>query len=866
MSAQNPAPEPTGLPPSHPTVDLTNCDREPIHKLGAVQSYGCLVVLSADWIVLHASANVKSFLGWEAADMPGRPLSEMLPHASLSKLRAKLSGLLHADATARLIDVDLFGDGRSFDASIHRSGRSIIAEFEFKTDAAPDRDDLGSVQALVHRIAAHGTFGEKLDQAVRGLKLLSGFDRVMVYRFAEDGAGEVVAEARERSMEPFLGLRYPASDIPQQARQLYTRNLLRLIADVDAVPSPLLPETDPTGEKPDLSLAVTRAVSPIHLEYLRNMGVGASMSVSLLRRGKLWGLMACHHMSPHYIDFEKRTAIELFAQLFSYELAQHEAEVERADMLRAQALHDKVIGRVSDGEALLDVFPEFAEEVETHIPHDGIAIYCGGEYRALGRAPTEDEFAGLARFLNTAPLSQVYSVQDIAAVHPPAAHFADRAVGMLALPISRTPRDYIVLFRGEVAQQVTWAGNPEKPVEATGPNGLRLTPRKSFEAWRQKVMGQSAPWTESEVRLAEALRTTLLEVVLKITDQANIESRRSREQQELLIAELNHRVRNILNLIRGLISQTRTDQDTVDSYISSLNGRIQSLARAHDQLTRQDWSAISLRELVEVEVRAFLTGAENRVTIAGSTPFLSPAAYSSMALVFHELVTNSVKYGALSDEGGHVAIDLARTPDGALQIHWEETGGPTVRAPTRRGFGSAIVERTIPHELQGTAQVAFRVTGLVADFTIPAKHVGGDAEPGDAAADPGGGEGLPDRPLHGHGLVVEDSMIIALDATDMMRDLGCDEVEVASSCSEALDLLESRQDHAAAIVDVNLGEETSAPVAARLSELGIPFLLATGYGETDSIRETFPGVPIVQKPYSTDALRAAFAAILSSKH
>lgn len=836
-------------------VDLTNCDREAIHLLGNVQPYGCLLAVSSDWLIQHASRNISDFLGWKVEDAVGHPLSDVLPQASLGRLRAKLSSLRHEDATARIIDFDLMADGRRFDVSLHQSGRSLLIEAELKTDEGLDRDDLGSVQALIRRIANRPSFEDKLDQAARGLKMLSGFDRVMVYRFDDEGAGEVVAEARQRDMEPFLGLRYPASDIPKQARALYLRNLLRLIADVDAEPSPILPPVDPTGVVPDLSMAVTRAVSPIHLEYLRNMGVQASMSVSIVREGKLWGLLACHHNSPRYIDFEKRTAIELFAQLFAYELAQHQANMEREDLARAQSLHDKVVSRVSDGENLVDVFDDFAEQIEQHISYDGIAIYSDGVYRAIGRAPTHDEFVGLARFLNTAPTSRVFQTHDLAAAYPGAAHFADRAVGIMALPISRTPRDYIALFRGEVAKQVTWAGNPEKPVEATGPNGLRLTPRKSFEAWRQKVTGQSAPWATAEQRLAEHLRLTLLEVVLKVTDQANLEAKRSREQQDLLIAELNHRVRNILNLIRGLVSQTRADGDQLDGYVANLNGRIQALARAHDQLTRRDWSAVSLRELLDVEVRAFLTDATDRVVISGVTPFLSPQAYSAAALVFHELVTNSAKYGALSDDRGRVHVDMSRDRDGTLAISWKETGGPAVRAPTRRGFGSAIIERSIPHELSGTARVDFKVTGLQAHFTIPARFIGPETEEATPTADLSVVEEV--QNLSGRALVVEDSMIIAMDATDMLQELGCDEVDVAGSTAEAMTLLDAGTTYDFALLDVNLGSDTSASVAQVLAERGVPIVLATGYGETEAIKESFPPAPVLQKPYSSDTLRSA---------
>ena len=835
-------------------IDLTNCDREPIHILGHVQAYGCLIAVSQDWLVTHVSGNLDRILGLDPKTLVGTQIADHLPSETTHLLRSKLQLLDRNQGTVRIFAQDVLEDGRSFDISIHATGRTFVFEFEGKSEA-PERDDLSYVQPLISRVRRHAEIDAMCNEAARALKMLTGFDRVMVYRLADDGSGSVIAEAREQAMEPYLGLRYPASDIPKQARELYKRSPLRLIADVEGEVFPIVPERNPEGKPLDLSLAVTRAVSPIHLEYLRNMGVAASLSVSILRKGELWGLFACHHRTPLYMDYEKRTAVELFAQLFSYELADKENELERQDYQRAQALHERLMMRLSGQTDLFGSFEADAGEIGEVIEFDGIALYSDGRYAALGAAPTEQEFAGLARFLNTTETGTIFATDTLAEQYEGAGDFADRVAGLLALPISRRPRDYIVLFRREVAQIVTWAGNPSKPVEV-GPNGIRLTPRKSFEAWQEVVKNQSAPWSLRELRAAETLRVTLLEVVLKVTDQASTERTRAQEQQELLIAELNHRVRNILNLIRGLVSQGRGETDTIESFTAVLDDRIQALGRAHDQLTQQDWSSVSLVKLIEIELKAFVDDRQGRVSISGKDVLLTPNAFSMMALVVHELITNSAKYGALSDSTGSVAIELRREASGALLAEWRERSGPPVQVPKRRGFGRTIIEQSIPFELKGKADLRFRTTGVEADFVIPADYVE-EAPAKESAEQPQ--EQIVETAklaLNGPALLVEDNMIIAMDASDMLTRFGASEIQTASTVADALRILENRT-FALALLDVNLGKETSLPVAVRLAELGVPFILATGYGAAEEITANYPQAPVLKKPYAEDGLKRA---------
>ena len=836
-------------------VDLTSCDREPIHILGAVQSFGVLLAVTSDWIVARASANAEAFLGRTPDDLRGIVLDEVLPAATLSAIRSSMHGLQGTDAVERVFRVPLTEDGPLHDLAIYLSDRLIVIEAE---PAEHERlDAMSTVRSMVARLQKADYPEVFRREAVRQMRALTGFDRVMLYQFGHDGSGEVVAESRKGNLEPFEGLRYPASDIPKQARALYQRNWLRLIADVEDHGVAVEPALGPRGEPLDLSMSVLRAVSPIHLEYLSNMGVRASMSVSVVVDGELWGLFACHHMSPRRISLERRTAAELFGQMFSWMLDGRERDAQMDYEAHARDLHQRLIGTVASEGSTMRIVLDQVADLAGLVASDGVGVWIDGEAELHGSTPTREEFSELVRFLNTTPAGEAFATHELARVHPKAADYVERAAGVLAVPISRQPRDYLVFFRREVARAVRWAGNPDKPV-TIGPNGVRLTPRKSFEAWREVVRGQSAPWTGADLRISEQLRATLLEVILRMTDAAEKERRAGQERQELLIAELNHRVRNILGLIRGLVGQSQTGARSVEEFAGSVGGRIQALARAHDQITVSNWGPGSLRELLRTEAEAYLTGNADRFRLDGPEVTLEPQAFSILALVIHEMMTNAAKYGALTDRSGHVDVTWKLDPMGRLVIAWRESGGPAVQAPKRRGFGSTVIERSIPFELRGEADLRHELTGVEARFVIPATYV---REAGGAASTEGASPvTVSGGSVQGRVLLVEDNMMIALDGEDMLRELGAEDVDVASDVAGALDAIEANRPDLA-VLDVNLGPETSIPVAERLAALDVPFLFATGYGEKMPRPDSVADAPMVSKPYSTDVLRKAIAEI-----
>jgi light-regulated signal transduction histidine kinase (bacteriophytochrome)/CheY-like chemotaxis protein len=841
---------------------LTSCDVEPIHLLGAIQPIGFLLTMSADGIVLRTSANVKSFLGALGREIIGRSAAAFLSADLLHDIRGRLQIAAGEGVVERLFGRQLAPDGPRFDVAAHFAGREAVLEFEpskLKTHAL-----LSTLRSMVSRVERHSSSRPLFNEAARQVRSFTGFDRVMIYRFDEDGTGEVVAESADSEMQPYLGLRYPASDIPVQARALYRRNLLRLIVDVDAAPIPVRPALSPEGEPLDLSMSVLRSVSPIHLEYLRNMGVRASMSISILQGGQLWGLIACHHREPKYLNFEMRTTAELFGQMFSHILDTRQHTEEAANEIRMRAIHDRIASAFASAPSLGAV-PGFLAGISDYVVADGIGAYQAGEISLTGLTPSREEFLQLVKFLDRTSSGRVFATHHLGDVFPPAVDYPMRAAGLLSIPISRTPRDYLVFFRKEVEKTVTWAGQPTK-LATVGPNGVRLTPRKSFEAWRVSVKNQSQRWTHAELRAAEALRLTLVELVLRMTETAQTERTASEQGQEILIAELNHRVRNILGLVRGLVSQSAATAADVKALVDGLHHRIGSLARAHDLLTSSDWKPTSLRALLKVEIETYGEVAR-RLDLIGPDVLLQPTALTPLTLVVHELMTNARKYGALSVPAGKISVTTSADEIGNVSIAWREIGGPRVSAPSRRGFGSMLLEQAIPFELSGVSSPRYVPEGFCLDITLPAavarcvENVSPAVTAGSAAI-PSDSVAL--RGLLTCCLLVEDNLFIAMDADEMLRSLGAADVIIAKSVSEGLAALAKRE-ITFALLDINLGSENSLPIARQLREKAIVFAFGSGYGDGLSLGEDFAQAPLVGKPYNRVSVSKTLEQIAATK-
>ncbi|MFM7404765.1 MAG: HWE histidine kinase domain-containing protein [Erythrobacter sp.] len=830
------------------SIALTECDREAIHLIAAIQGFGGLIVADPQGRVAQLSANVASMLGLASLPATGTPLADILAPDALAAINQAFANPAPVDTLERRFGLDLTGAGQLFDCAMHKSGGLSVIEFEphARNDFA---DHVSLIVPVIAQLEEAGTVGTLCNTAARLVRQMTGYDRVMIYRFHPDESGEVIAEDCDNALEPYLGLRYPASDIPQQARELFRRNRFRIIANMNAAAVPIIPALGADDTPLDLSMSMLRSHSKMHLAYMRNMGVGASLAIAIVRHDQLWGMISCHHRESRLPPYSLRTVAELLSQTFSLMLDRILVAQAEALRERARQLNDRLLLRLTGGVTMGDSLPIIDELLRGTIDHDGVSLFADDEYQASGEAPSEAEFRAIVPMLASTLSGATHATTRLADQIADAGVFADRAAGALVLPLSRGTRDALVLWRRPLDRVVQWAGDPTKSVAAPG---ALLQPRASFAAWGETVRGHSADWQPEECEIAARLRRTLIEVVLRMSADLTRERTRAAEQQDLLIAELNHRVRNILSLIRALVSQSQAEALSVPGFAAIVGGRIAALAAAHDNITAENWGPASLVRLIEAELAPYCGADKARFRLTGEDVLIAPEAYTILALVVHELATNSAKYGSLSAHAGVVDVSLGRTAFGDLALHWRESGGPAVTAPSRYGFGSTIISRTIPHDLLGEADVRYALSGLEADFLVPARYLTAsapDARPGPALV-PGGPReaaalaGTPPTRV----LVVEDSIIIALDTEENLRRLGVAEAQIANSVAGALAVI-AEQAPDFAIIDFNLGGDSSEPVADALRAARVRFVLATGYAEGAAHFERLGAEAVLRKPY-----------------
>ncbi len=850
-----------------PSADLTDCDREPIHIPGAILPHGAMLVLDADTLeVLQAAGDTSRLLGVPLESLLGQSAAVLFRPDQIENLRG-LAAALSLAKPRHLLDPQMrvIAD-RPLDASIHRSGASLILEFEAADET--DRfaaDPLSGVQEMIRGFDESSSLRALCQVAAERVRDVACYDRVLVYKFMQDGSGWVIAESRVPGLEPFLDLHYPAADIPQQARALYLKNWLRLITEVDYESAPLIPALNPrTGMPLDMSQAILRNVSPIHREYLRNMGIDASMSISIIRGGQLWGLIACHHYSQRILPRHLRAVCELFGSMFSLLLESRE-KGEQFDerlasrmvlqnlMLNLASADDYAVGLTQQSPNLLDYIHGGASAGDG-ARQGGVAVTVKGQLTALGVTPSHEQIDCLIEWLNThVPKNEgVFSTDRLSELWQPAAAFAAVASGILVISVSDELSDFIIWFRPELVGTTSWAGEPAKLIVA-GQGEDRLSPRKSFEVWKETVRGQCLPWSPADLDAAFDLRASLLHVVLRRINTAAHERKLAAERDRLLMAELDHRVKNTIANIQALVVQTSRSAQSLTGFVKGLDGRIQALAKAHSLLSQSRWEGVSIHRLLREELDPY-ANETTAISLNGTDLLLTPKSALSLSLAVHELATNAAKYGALTVPGGRVGVRWRRAGDGGVELAWTETDGPPVAPPKRRGFGSTLIERALGMETGGQAVVHYKPTGVVCDIVLPSSSL----SHADAHAQGKGNEPFAGDPAARveaiapseafRILLVEDSFLLVTTLQIVFEDLGWIVVGPATRRQEALAMAES-EDFDAALLDVNLDGEMSWDVAGALKARDIPFVFSTGYDIASVLPEAFVGSAIIAKPY-----------------
>lgn len=724
-------------------ADLDACEREQIHIPGAIQPHGALLAVTEPElkVVVH-SANTADFFGLTGSPN-GLRLHDLLSSHAISTLESCLSG---DPRDFNPIEVGLEAEGGSLTCVAHRSSGLLVLEFEPAETEPPSFTS--AYRRLVHRferLRRAREVQEVCDLAAQEIRAMTGFDRVMVYRFDTDSHGEVVAQSRvDDSVESYLGLHYPSSDIPAQARRLYVVNPVRIIVDADYAPVALVPQVSPVTRTPlDLTHSTLRSVSPVHCEYLANMGVRASMSISLIKDDQLWGLIACHNRTPLYVAYATRLAGEFLANVLSARIS----EMENLETFHCKSLAHGIQARLIDQ---LVSAPRWQDGVAGSsgttlmelLQCDGAAILYQGEVTGIGSVPPERFIRDLGDSLSDRDSGTVIATDRLSETFAVASRHLDCAAGVLAVPLSAEGADLIFWFRGERLREVTWAGDPTKPAVATD-DGTHVGPRRSFAAWKELVRGRSEPWSAWEIQVAAELRTALIASIMHQAAELERMNRRlvsQGKQRDRFLASVSHELRNPVDAILGWTRVARSDAapETLARALETIdrNARMQAqliedlldASQLHHGRLRLEQEPFSLARVVQDAANTIEPSARQKhiridVDVVADNEIHGDP--SRVQQVVWNLLSNAVKYSA---PGSRVHLRVRREDDQAV-VEVSDQG---------EGMSAALLPRIFEPFRQG--DLRNKTSGLGIGLSIAKSIVelhGGSI----AAASPGVGEG-----------------------------------------------------------------------------------------------------------------------------
>lgn len=627
-----------------PSTTPDDCAAEPIRTPGSIQPHGILLTLDDDLHLRHRSANAGAILVQDAG-----PIDQILREGG-DLIRADLDRDLPSDGTALLRTLPI-GDG-CWTVTAHRSDGAIILEFEETAENAGSLDTLyPQIRRSVEQMQA--TVGlEDLGQVVAAVvRDLTGFDRVLVYRFDEDWNGTVIAEDRNERLPSYLDLRFPAADIPAQARELYRLNRLRLIPDAGYVPVTI----EGAGDL-DLSFSVLRSVSPVHQEYMRNMGTQSSMSISIVEEGHLWGLIACHSAEPRRVPPHVRNACDFLSQIMAMLIGARVRSTETAERVVRHRIESRLLGHMAAEQRFIEGLGSHPDDTLSLVDATGAAVIFGGTCQLLGATPTEAQVMRLAEWLDARGHDDMpFHTTNLAGLLPEAADYTALASGLLAISISQIHTSYVLWFRPEVRMTVKWSGDPRKDI-----HGGRINPRKSFDLWREQVRDHSRPWSPAVLDTVRSLTNAITGIVLrKAEEMAELtdELRRSNKELEAFSYSVSHDLRapfrHIVGYAELLKEETADAAPRARRYLDTIIESAFSAGRLVDDLLHFSQMGratlvpipVDMNRLVD-EVRRMLSQDMQGRHILWDVADL-PQGYgdpSFLRAVWQNLLSNAIKY------------------------------------------------------------------------------------------------------------------------------------------------------------------------------------------------------------------------------
>lgn len=646
-------------------IDLTYCDREPIHILGTIQSHGFLIAIDRMCSVTYHSDNIHKYLKNAPINLLGEDIKVIEPCFDQQEPVNFIGQLITIGKVSGFEQINPFTvniNGQSFHLIISVSGDNYLLEFE-PAAFYNSKDIQRTIGRSISEMLADKNLQNLLSNTAAQVKNVIGYDRVAVYRFAPDGHGEVIAETKNNDLPSWLGLHYPASDIPKQARELYKKNFTRLITNVNTTPSTIVTSAPYANIPLDLTCSQLRAVSPVHIQYLKNMGTQSSFSISLLYKQELWGLIACHNYTPRFIDYRSRESAKLIGQILSSALEFRQDEENQQTMERYKNAVDQLSRYMLKDDRVEEALTTHTPSLMDVVNADGAVLILENRTIKLGETPDDAQLTGLLAWIKDNIVDSLYYTSNLSAVYPDAVPYKSIASGIMICTLSRELDEYVIWFKHEQTKTVNWAGKPDKPVELS-PEGERiLSPRNSFEIWSETVAFTSLDWSNEEVKSAIRLRS---EIAYALNQKAgairllNEKLKHAYEELDTFSYTISHDLKNPLTAIKSYAQMLLRDK-TLSPQAERALLRINAGADKMNSMIGEvlNYSRISRTELVCTEVDTKSIIEENTREIAliyevdpavvtiGNTPAIQGDPVM-IAQVFANVISNAIKYSKAS--------------------------------------------------------------------------------------------------------------------------------------------------------------------------------------------------------------------------